>query len=153
MSPPPRDSRTLDLFSWEPPPLVKRFDEVRVRAGTLRQRIALAVSETLKESEMSREEIANGMTEWLGEEMSKNMLDAYASQSREEHSISLLRVLALLHVTGDMRLLQLAADLFGHSVIENRYLPWVEVGMRADHKIESDKSFDAALRWAKKVAK
>ncbi len=147
---PPRDSRTPDLFSWEPPTLVRRFEETRVRAASLRQRIALAVAETLKECGRPRDEVARRMSEWLGEEVSRSSLDAYAAQSREDHTISLLRVLALLHATGDVRLLQMAAELFGRSVIEDRFLPWVEVGQMADKKDEFDRAFDAARRAAKK---
>lgn len=46
---PPRDTRTLDLLTWEPPKLVTRFEETRVRATSLRSRIAKAMSVTLKE--------------------------------------------------------------------------------------------------------
>lgn len=147
---PPRDAQTLDLFSWEPPVLVRRFAEERVRAASLRARISLAVTETLKEADRPRDEIAQAMTDWLGEEVSKNMLDAYASQAREDQTISLLRVLALIHATGDVRILQMAAEMFGFAVIEQRYLGWVEVGQLADRKERIDRSFDAARRLAKK---
>ncbi len=150
---PPRDRATLDLFEWEPPKLVRRFEEVRVRAATLRQKISLAVSETMKEAEASREDIAARMSAWLGEDTSKPILDAYASQAREEHTISLLRVLALIEATGDLRILQMAAEMFGHSVIENRYLPWIEVGQLSDKKDEFDRAFDAARRNARKGLK
>ena len=146
----PGDKTTLDLLAWEPPELVERYEEVTVRAATLRARIAKAVSETLKEAEGSREDIAARMSEWLGEDISKHMLDAYASEAREEHTIPFLRVLALLHVTGDVRLLQLGAEMFGHSVIDDKYLPWVEVGQLADTKVDVDKAFDAARRNARR---
>ena len=116
------DTQTLDLLSWQPPALVRRYDERRVRAANLRDKIALAVAETLKECGMPRDEVARRMEEWLGERVSASTLDAYASQARDDHSISLLRVLALLHVTGDVRLLQLGAEMFGHAVIPARYL-------------------------------
>ncbi len=145
-----RDTRTLDLLTWEPPQLVRRFEERRVRAASLRDRISLAVAETLKECGMSRDEVAQRMSEWLGEEVSKNTLDAWASQARDDHTPSFLRVLALVHATGDVRLLQMGADQFGQSVVENRYLPWVSVGQLADKKEEMDKAFEVARRMAKK---
>lgn len=146
----PGDKTTLDLLAWEPPELVERYEEMTVRAASLRARIAKAVSETLKEAEDSREDIAVRMSEWLGEDVSKNMLDAYASEAREEQTIPFLRVLALLHATGDVRLLQLGAEMFGHSVIDDKYLPWVEVGQLADTKVDVDKAFDAARRNARR---
>lgn len=144
----PGDKTTLDLLAWEPTEIVERFEEVTVRAASLRSRIAKAVSETLKASQMPRGQLAAKMSEWLGEDVTKNMLDAYASEAREEHTIPFLRVLALLHVTGDVRLLQLGAEMFGHSVIDDKYLSWVEVGQLADTKIEIDRAYDAARRAA-----
>lgn len=150
------DMATLDLLEdWSPPEIVQRFDAAKVRTATLRARIARAVSETLHDSDMGREDIARAMTDWLGEDedVTKNMLDAYASQAREPHTISYLRLLALVHVTGDVRLLQLGAEMFGHSVVDDRYLPWVEVGQLADRKENIEKAFDAARRQARRGGK
>lgn len=144
------DRGTLDLLAWEPPALVQRFDETSVRASSLRARIAKAVSETLKAAPMPREQIADKMSDWLGEECSKHMLDAYSSEAREEQTISVLRLAALIHVTGDARLLQLLAEMFGHSVIDDKFLPWVEVGQLSDTKDEVDRAYDAARRNARR---
>ncbi len=128
------DIETLDLLSWEPttPQPIARFEDHRIRASSLRQKISLAVSETMKEADIDREAIAADMSAWLGEEVGKNILDAYASQAREEHTIPMLRVIALIHATGDIRILQMIAEMFGHSVIEDKYLPWIEVGHLAE---------------------
>lgn len=144
------DKNTLDLLAWEPPALVERFEETMVRAASLRARIAKAVAETLKAAPMPREQIAGKMSAWLGEDVSKHMLDAYASEAREEQTIGYLRVLALFHVTGDARLLQLGAEMFGHSVIDDKFLPWVEVGQLSDTKDEVDRAYDAARRNARR---
>ena len=118
-----RDPNTLDLFDWTPPAVVKRFDERRVRAATWRDQVARAVSETLAASELSREEIAERMNEFLGEgeDVSRAMLDNYASQAKEAHTISYMRVIALCVATGDERLLQLAADPIERIVVEARF--------------------------------
>jgi len=148
------DKRTLNLLDWEPTePVVRRFEEDRVRTATLRARIARAVSETLKECDASREEIVAAMSAWLGEDVSKNMLDAYASEAREDHTIPYLRLLALIQATGDVRLLQIGAETFGHTVIDDQYLPWVDVGRLADTKEQVDKAFDMARRQARKGAR
>jgi len=149
------DTDTLSLLDWQPPEperLVERYPEPQVRAGTLRGRIAKAVSETLRHAEQSREDIAAAMSDWLGEDVTKNMLDAYASQSREDHTIPYLRLLALTHVTGDTRLLQLGAELFGRAVIEERWLDWVRVGQMSVARESFNKEFNAALHEAKRKA-
>lgn len=121
---PRRDPHTMDLFDWQPPEVVQRFDDRAVMALSWRDRVSRAVSETLASSPMSRPEIAAAMSAWLGEdeEVPASMLDAYASQAREGHTISYLRMIALGVVTGDPRLLQLAADPLGLAVVEDRYL-------------------------------
>lgn len=148
-----RDAQTLDLLSWEPPTLVARYDDDRVRTSTLRARIARAVAETLKESDIPRADIAATMTDWLGEDVSTNMLDAYASAAREDHTIPFLRLLAMIHATGDLRLLQMGSELFDHSVVDDKYLPWVEVGQLADRKEDIEKAFEYARRSARRGAK
>lgn len=151
------DHQTMELLEWQPPEVVKRYEEQAVRASSLRSRIAHAVSQSLKDCELTRDDVAYRMSEWLGEDVSKNMLDAYASEAREEKSIPFLRILALAHVTGDMRLLQLGAELFDHSVVDNRYLRWIEVGKRAMRKKEiaqiaehEDREFEVALKAARR---
>lgn len=121
---PRRDPNTLDLFAWTPPEVVQRYDERAVMALSWRDRVSRAVRETLNSSALSRPEIADAMSAWLGEgeEVPTSMLDAYASQAREGHTISYLRMIALGVVTGDPRLLQLAAEPLGRVVIEDRYL-------------------------------
>lgn len=148
-----RDLDTLDLFAWAPTDPVVRYDAPATRAANLRDRISRAVAITLKECQKPREEIAEAMSAWLGEEVTKPMLDAYASQAKAEHTISFVRVLALWHATGDVRLYQLGAELFGHAVISDRYLPWVEVGQLADTKNEIDRAFDAARRLARRAVR
>jgi hypothetical protein len=153
-----RDPNTLDLFEdWTPDEVVQRFDAARVRTSTLRAKVARAVSETLKDCGRSREDVAKDMSAWLGEDVSKAMLDAYASEAREEHTISYVRLLALVHATGDVRPLQLGAELFDHVVAHTRYLNWIEVGMRADRreqaarlKEEADVGFALAIRAARR---
>jgi len=126
-----RDTRTLDLFSdWTPPAVVDRPDERVLRARTLRERIALAVAEVLEVSDKPREQIAVEMTDYLGgETVSKAMLDNYASQAKDEHTISFARMVALCAVTGDHRPLQLALDPLDRVSIEGRYVGAIQEAM------------------------
>ncbi|MCJ8142930.1 hypothetical protein MKI84_08375 [Ancylobacter sp. A5.8] len=126
-----RDTRTLDLFAdWTPPPVTDRPDERVLRARTLRERIALAVAEVLEGQQRSREEIADEMSTYLGgEAVSKAMLDNYASQAKDEHTISFARLVALCAVTGDHRPLQLALDPLDRVSIESRYVGAIQEAM------------------------
>jgi hypothetical protein len=132
MAPRQRDNGTLDLLSWQPPEPVRAFPAEKVRAASLRAAVAKAVSLALKECEQDREEIAVAIGEYLGEPCSKAMLDAYASEAREEHVINVVRFIALMHATGDRRLLQMLAEPFGLAVIDARYLPAIEDALLDD---------------------
>lgn len=155
----PGDTSTLDLFAGLDPcePKVKRFEEVVTRAATLRATIARAVSAAMKEYGKPRAEIAAEMAASLGEDVTENMLNAYASEAREGHTIPYVRLLALVLITGDARLLQLGAEMINHVVADARYLSWIKVGMEADRReqitkaaAEADKDFELSLRAARK---
>ncbi|WP_342239668.1 DNA transposition protein [Inquilinus sp. OTU3971] len=149
-----RDDQTLDIFNdWQPEQAVTRFPDATVQSVSLRGRIARAVSAALHdcEAEGGRAEIAGRMSAWLeGETVSKHVLDAYASEGREEHTISAVRLAALIHATGDIRPLQLIAEMFGYAVIEDRFLPWIELGQIADRKVELDRRYESARRAARR---
>lgn len=72
-----------------------------------------ALSSSLKDSPSSRYEVAARMSELLGDEVSKNMLDAYTADSRETHQISVVRFVALILATKDFELLALVAEQVG----------------------------------------
>ena len=116
-----RDPYTKDLLDWQPPEPVVKFPAEQVRAASLDQRLCKAMSLALKESAWSRETIASRMSEFLGERVSMAMLNAYVSPARDTHQISVVRFAALVHVTQDRRLLELLAELFGWSVVDERY--------------------------------
>lgn len=146
----PRDARTPDLFDWRPTePLVATYSPALVRGASLRARISRAVSVTLQDAERGRDEIASAMSAWLGEDCSRHMLDAYASEAREDHTISYLRLLALAQVTGDVRPLQLGAELSGHVVVDGKALPWIEVGQLAELRRRIEREYTAARRAAR----
>ena len=130
------DDRTLDLLNWKPPAVAVRFeDESRVRAASLAHRISRSVSETLKDDGRSRAEIAAAMSDFLGEPVSENMLNAYAAAGREEHNISLERAEALLHATGDSRIFGDILLRHGFAAIPRRFLAAIEEAM-CDEVIE-----------------
>lgn len=130
-----RDRGTLDLFAWKPPRVAAEFAPEKVRAASIRAGIAKGVSLILKECGLSREQVADEIAAYLGEPCSKAMLDAYASEAREEHSIPLVRFVGLLHATKDIRPLGQIAKEFGYAVIPEKYLPAIDEAILAD-KIE-----------------
>ncbi len=116
-----RDRSTLDLFrDYEPKPVVRRFEDEDVRAWSRARRLSRALAKTFEAADADRDAIAGAMSEWLGETVSKSMLDAYASQEKP-HAISALRLIALVAVTGDDRALNdLLADV-GLIAIDRKY--------------------------------
>ncbi len=144
------DTATLDLFSWEPRELVKRFAPEITRGASWRSMVARAVSAAMKDSGKTRAEIAEQMSDILNEEITEHTLNAYASEAKSEHTIPYFRVIALAVVTNDPRLPQVCTEAIGHSVIADRWLPWVEVGQLADKKDEIDRAFDATRRAARR---
>lgn len=141
-----RDAHTLDLLSWQPPETAEAFPAEKVRASTLRAAMAKGVALALKECGRSRDEVAEDISAYLGEPCPKNMLDAYASEAREEHVINVVRFLALVHATGDHRLLQMLAEPFGLAVIDARYLPAIEDAMLDDKIAEMTQRRQLARR-------
>ena len=117
-----RDPFTVDLFSnLKPEPVVDRFDDEEVKAWSVAGRLAKAVALTMENSGKSREQIAAEMTEVTKTNVSKAMLDAYASQAREQHSISALRLAALAVATGDARAFNVLLEEAGLIVVPKKY--------------------------------
>jgi len=143
-----RDQRTLDLLAWEPPQPAKAFEPEKIRAASLRSMICRSIALSLKDCDRGREEIAEEIAAFLGESCPKNMLDSYASEAREDHTIPLVKFLGLVHATRDMRLLQILAQQFGWAVIPEKYLGAVEEAVIAAKEEELGQlKRQARRRW------
>jgi hypothetical protein len=122
------DTQTMSLLTGhepphEPPRLSVNYDKAApVQATSVDQTIARAVSVTLKDDGRPRSEIAEAMTDYLGTDVTENMLNAYASAARDSHRISLERAIALVAVTGDARLIGKLLEGLGWAVIEQQYM-------------------------------
>lgn len=138
-----------DLLDWQPPQPVARFPEEQVRAASLAGRVSRAVAAALVDAADDRETIAARMSTFLGERVPPSMLDAYASQAREGHRISVPRFLALLHATKDRRLLELLAEPMGWAVIERRHLPLIEVAAIREREDELRRHREFLTRQAR----
>ncbi len=137
------------MLDWTPPPATVRFEEERVRAATINGRICLAVSAALKDCAMSRDEVAQRMSAYLGERVSVAMLNSYASQGREDHTISMTRFVALLHVTRDRRLLEMIAEPFGWAAIDRKYLPLIDLAAINERQEELRQQANVLRRQAR----
>lgn len=117
-----RDRLTADLFrDYQPEPVVERFDAAAVQAWSLEGRLSKAVALTMDDAGMSRADLAKAMSDILKATVSRAMLDGYASQAREQHSISAARLAALIQVTGDARALNVLLEQSGLIVVPQKY--------------------------------
>lgn len=129
----PRDTKTLDLLAWTPPraPVPVVAEEVS-RSATLGGRLCRLMALVLRESDKTRDDVAQTMSDYLGETVSPSMLDKYVAESATDHVINIIRYIALIHATGDMRLLQGLADIFAYAVIPERFVPAIEESLLRD---------------------
>jgi hypothetical protein len=117
-----RDSHTPDLFrDFTPPPVVERFSPDRVRAIKPSARVKRAVAEAIRDSKLSRDQVARLMGEQLDEPISTNVLDQYTSVSNAGHNIPAYRLIALIAVTGDARILNALLAESGFVAVEAKY--------------------------------
>lgn len=80
--------------------------------------LARALSRAMDQSGFDRFEIAKRMAKALGQDdFSKAMLDAYASESKETHAISLVRFIALIKATEQDWLMDFLAKTIGAIVL------------------------------------
>lgn len=98
-------------FTFDAPPPPRQGE----LAG-LDRLISAIVARVLKEDERSRDEIAGAMSALLGEPVSKEMVDAYASEARSNHNIPAHRLLALIAATDRHDALDVAVRRAGGAV-------------------------------------
>ncbi|ABS69747.1 hypothetical protein Xaut_4526 [Xanthobacter versatilis] len=140
----PASPDQLDLLTdWQPSQPVEAFAPEMVRGASIAVSISKAVSQALSDCGRSRAEVAEAMSQFLDEQVSEHMLNAYASQARGEHIINLVRFVALLNETHDRRLLELIASMFGWAVIERKYLPAIALAERMERRAKLDREIDA----------
>ncbi len=140
-----RDPHTADLFgAASAPSVVPRFEAERIKAVGLQARVARAVSETLKDCEQSRNAIAEQMSAFLGDRVPLSMLDAYASLAKDAHNIPAHRLIALVAVAGDARLLNALLADTGFIAIESKYEALIRREMAREARAEIDKAIATA---------
>lgn len=132
------DTLTGDLLSWEPPDVAPRFDETRVRASSLAGKVCRAMSEALKEDMRSREDLAAELSDYLGEEISRDTLDAWTSEAREKHNVAAYRFFALARILASPALLNELLAETDMIVVDRKYQPLIEreLALEAREKLE-----------------
>lgn len=136
-----RDTATADLFrDYAPPPVVERFAPDQVRAARCQARVKQAMSRAMKDCGKSREQLADALTEYLGESITRGVLDQYSSPANEGANIPAYRLVALFVITGDLRLLNALLADTGAVVIDARYEPLIrrEMLKEAGERITRD---------------
>lgn len=149
----PRDPFTIDMFNgWAPPRVSVGFEPGEIRGSRLSSRISQTIAKALKECDKDRATIAAIMSERLGYSVTVSTLDAYASEAKTDHNISVERFIALVHATGHKKLLGFLADDFDMAVVPKRFENVIELALIEDHErfVEIRKrTLKAQIRGAK----
>ncbi|WP_064116737.1 hypothetical protein [Pseudomonas fluorescens] len=117
-----KDDKTLDIFSV-PQPILSVPGH-----GNYASQVSELVSEVLKGSELDRYEIAAHMSRLSGDDVSKNMLDAWASPARADHNLPLYRAALLEEVCASHILTNWQVHLRGGRVAYGREALDTELG-------------------------
>lgn len=148
-----RDPNTLDLFrDWKPPMVASRFEPGSITGNRLASRISRAIARALKDCGKDRMTVAAQMSEQLGTRISKEMLEAYASEAKTGNNITVERFVALIHATGKTELLGFLADDFDMAVVPRRYENVIELALIEEHQrmVETRKrTLQAQLKGAR----
>jgi hypothetical protein len=107
-----RDDLTADMFADLPKPVP--LDSAAIDVKVM---VARAMSRAMKNCPFDRYEIAARMSRALNREITKNMLDAYASAARDTHIPNIEFCIHFDYATSQRELLSLYASLLGHGVM------------------------------------
>lgn len=147
------DTQTLDLLSWELPQVAAEFADADYGRAPLAQQISQAIGLALGKSSKTRDQIAKEMSEFLGEPISRGMLDAYASPGKEKHRITLERFMALIHAAGCPQLLGFVARQFDLAVVSADYVEVIELQLIDEHQREIDELRAVRLRSRRRAGR
>ncbi len=128
------DMLTADMFMDVPKAPSKGAGSLSCRA-----QIAAIMSDVLADcatQKIDRYDVAANMSRMLGRDISKYMLDAYTSESREDHTPPLDTAIAFDLATGGISLLKFYAELLGCRVMIGRDVLLTELGRVTQMKKE-----------------
>lgn len=131
-------------FTFDPPVLAMGDADL---AG-LDRVIAASVAYALKDEPRSRFEVAGAMSALLDEQVTKLMLDAYASEAREGHNISAARLFALIAATQRFDLLDAIMRRIGAALLVGDEL----ITARLGHLKAQQRALTAEIRKIEQAA-
>lgn len=130
----PRDLFTIDMFNgWTPPRVSVGFEPGTISGNRLASRISRAIAKALKECGKDRVTIAGLMSDRLGHKVSKDILEAYASEAKTGNNITVERLIALIHATDKTELLGFIAEEFDMAVVPRKFENVIELALIEDH--------------------
>ncbi len=115
----------------------------------LERKVASAVASILKRDGRSRFEVAGQVSALLDDDVTKYMLDAYSSESRDGHNISMARFLALVVATQGFDVLDALTRIIGCAVIVGDEMRLAEIG----HLEAQQRDAARKLKLLKAIAK
>lgn len=136
-----KDDRTLDIFAVPQPVLAIPGH------GNYAAQVSELVGELLKATDLDRYEIAARMSRLSGDDVSKNMLDAWASPARADHNLPFYRAPLLEEVCASHLLTNWLVNQRGGRVAYGREALDAELGRL--ERVASDASRKA--RELKKI--
>ncbi|WP_182085211.1 hypothetical protein [Aureimonas sp. ME7] len=134
-----RDPHAKDLLAWEAQSVRLGFSAEVTGRGDLSSQIARLVSHALtdaKERGVCRNDVARRMTEFLGRKITKPTIDKWTSAAADDRRIDLDAFIALIHVTGERRLLGFIPGLFECAVVADHYVDLIELHEIEEHERE-----------------
>jgi hypothetical protein len=148
------DPRQTSLFDLQIDPV-----DQYTREGALEgidRRVASAVSHMLAQAGSSRYALAGEVSMLLKDDVSKAMLDAYASEARDGHNISFGRFLALVVATHGYSTLAALVHEIGVAIIIGPEIATLELGHTKAQKaavLEELKLLERRERELSEIAK
>lgn len=92
------------------------------------------ISQSLKNTKLSRYEVASEMSRLLGKEISKTTVDTWSAESKENHRFPLSYLNAFIKATGDKSILRFICEISGGCFIEGEDALRLELGRIEDQK-------------------
>ncbi len=114
----------------------------------IERQITSAVARALKDDERDRYDLAAAMSRIAGADVSKSMLDKYASEASEDHNISAGRFIVLIAATGRYDILEALLRRIGCALVVGEEVLTVELG----HVAAQIKRLQERERHLKQVA-
>ncbi len=121
--------KKLLQIETEPTLWEQDFEKKKLEANyDISAQIRRWLSTAIKNSPMSRFEIAAKMSELLGKEISKFQLDSWTAESKDGYHLPADYMPAACAVLDDISGLRILAAPLGVKVLENKDLMWLEYG-------------------------